>query len=92
LSLSGPKTFDVILLQEYINHGQHIENFRIEAWDGKQWNLVTRGTTVGYKRILKFPAVTSSEVRLVLEKSRSKPTLTAFGLYKLPPSLTAEIK
>ncbi len=44
--------------------------------------MLTRGTTVGYKRILKFPAVESDAVRVVIESSRSNPMLSEVGLYK----------
>ena len=88
LSLPVAKTFDIILLQESIAEGQRIEKFRIEAMDGNQWKLLIRGTTIGYKRLLRFPPVTSKEIRLVIEESRSIPTLTAFGLYKLPSGLS----
>jgi alpha-L-fucosidase len=91
LSLPLPKTFDVVQLQESIKVGQRIEKFRIEAMDGKQWKVVTRGTTIGYKRILHFPPVTSNMIRLIIEESRSMPTLTSFGLYKLPPGLNLAI-
>jgi alpha-L-fucosidase len=92
LSLPLPKTFDLIMLQEGIQTGQRIEKFRIETWDGTQWKLLTRGTTIGYKRLLRCSPVTTTEVRLIIEGSRSVPTLCTFGLFKLPPALSAEKK
>jgi alpha-L-fucosidase len=64
--------------------GQRIEKFRLEAWEGGAWKEITRGTTVGYKRLLRFPAVTASKVRVVIEESRTSPTLSAVGLFKSP--------
>jgi alpha-L-fucosidase len=87
LSLPFPRTFDVVQLQESVKVGQRIEKFRVEVLDGKQWKVITQGTTIGYKRILTFPAVTANMIRLIIEESRSIPTLIAFGLYKLPPGL-----
>ncbi len=82
--LKGNKTFDVLLLQENIRIGQRIEKFSLEYWDGQEWKAITGGTTVGYKRLLRFDPVTANKVRLRIESSRLNPTLAEFGLYKQP--------
>lgn len=79
--LGGAKTFDVAMIQEYIKDGQRIEEFRLEAQDGSGWKEIARGTTVGYKRLLRFEPVTATKVRLTIDKSRIRPTLSSFGLY-----------
>jgi alpha-L-fucosidase len=78
------KTFDVLLLQENIRIGQRIEQFVLEYKDGDTWKKITEGTTVGYKRLLRFPPVTATSVKLRIESSRLNPTLSALGLYKIP--------
>jgi len=82
-TLKGAKTFDVLLLQENISIGQRVEKFMLEYWDGKAWAKATDGTTIGYKRLLRFPAVTTNKVRLTLS-ARLNPAIAAFGLYKQP--------
>jgi alpha-L-fucosidase len=82
--LPNEETFDIAALQENIQVGQRIEQFRIDYWDGRAWQKLTGGTTVGYKRLLRFSPVRTKQVRLVIEKSRSNPTLSDFGLFKLP--------
>lgn len=77
------KTFDVVMLQEEIRVGQRIEKFHLEFWNGKNWQKFAEGTTVGYKRLLRFEPVTTNRVRLVIEQSRLNPTLSNFGLFKL---------
>jgi hypothetical protein len=88
--LQAPATFDRALLQEYIRVGQRIERFRLDAWNGTAWDTVASGTTVGYMRLLRFPPVTASSVRLVIEQSRSSPTLAAVGLFASPPVVRAD--
>lgn len=85
--LAAEAVFDRVLLQEHIRAGQRIERFVLEGWDGVAWKKFAEGTTVGYKRLLRFPAVTAKRVRLVIEKSRTSPTLAAFGLYKAPAQM-----
>jgi len=82
-SLPEKKTFDVAMLQEEIRVGQRVEEFTIESWDGKAWRPFAKGTTIGHKRLLRFPETTADRVRLTVVKSRSNPTLASFGLFKL---------
>lgn len=85
LDLRAPKTFDVVCLQENILIGQRIEQFVVEYQDNatQAWKEVVAGTTVGYKRLFRFPAITAQKVRLKILSSRLQPALSAFGLYKL---------
>ncbi|HXB10025.1 MAG TPA: discoidin domain-containing protein, partial [Puia sp.] len=84
-ALDGTKSFDVLLLQENIRIGQRVEKFALESWDetGNSWRPVAEGTTIGYKRLLRFPVVTTNKVRLRILSSRLNPTLAEFGLYKM---------
>jgi len=84
LELNGTTTFNLLQLQEYIALGQRVESFVLEYWDGKEWKLAGNGTTIGYKRILRFEPITASKVRLKITSSRLNPMLSSFGLYKAP--------
>lgn len=82
LDLKTTSTFDVISLQENITVGQRVERFNLEYWDGQAWKMAAKGTTIGYKRLIKFDPVTAKKVRLNIESSRLNPTISQFGLYK----------
>lgn len=82
LDLKTPKTFDLLLLQENIRVGQRIERFVLEYSEKGEWKKAAEGTTVGYKRLLRFDPVTASKIRLRILSSRLNPTLAEFGLYK----------
>ncbi|HVS95887.1 MAG TPA: alpha-L-fucosidase, partial [Puia sp.] len=81
--LPGPRTFDILLLQENIRVGQRVEKWALEYKDGQEWKTITEGTTIGYKRLLRFAPVTARFVRLRILSSRLNPTIAAFGLYRL---------
>jgi alpha-L-fucosidase len=81
--LAQPQTFDVLLLQENISKGQRIEKFTVEYQYNGNWQELTEGTTVGYKRLLKFAPVTAQRLRLKIA-SRLNPFLAEVGLYKQP--------
>ncbi len=88
--LPAVQTFDRAMLQEYIRAGQRVERFHIDAWDGTRWAQFVQGTTIGYKRLLRFPAVRGGKLRLVIDESRTSPALSSFGVFKAPPRVIVE--
>ena len=80
--LKGSKTFNRVLLQEYIPLGQRVNSFTVEARqsDG-QWRQIASETTIGYKRIVRTDKVTTDEVRVKVTGSFAPPLLNGFGLY-----------
>lgn len=80
--LKGTHTFDVLLLQENITVGQRIEKFVLEYKESEAWKQVVEGSTVGYKRLIRFKPVKTNKVRLKILSSRLNPTLSEVGLYK----------
>ena len=79
--LAGEKTFNRVLIQEYIPLGQRVKAFTVEAMgaDG-QWKEIARETTIGYKRIVPVSEITARKVRINLEAYAS-PVINGFGLY-----------
>jgi len=85
LTLPSVKTFNLLSVQECITEGQRVEEFRLDYLkENGQWETITSGTTIGYKRLLKFNAVTAKKVRLYITRSRLNPTISEIGLYKMP--------
>jgi len=78
-------TFNVAELAEYIKVGQRVEEFVLEARRGKRWDEFARGTTIGYKRLLRFDEVSTRKVRLKILNSRVCPTISNFALFYAPP-------
>ncbi|MDR0426985.1 MAG: alpha-L-fucosidase [Dysgonamonadaceae bacterium] len=89
VDLNEPKTFNLLLLQEYIPLGQRIAGFRVDFWNvsTNEWNSLLEATTIGYKRILRFPAVTTNKIRIDIQKSLACPVLNNIELYNAPHSL-----
>ncbi len=85
VDLEQPATFDRAMLQEMITEGQRVERVTLEAADGDGWKPIAEATTIGYKRLLRFPAVTTDRVRVTIHESRAEPTIREFGLFKASP-------
>lgn len=90
IQLTRGRIFNCIMLQENILKGQRIEKFHLDYWDGQLWRTFAKATTVGYKRLLKFPDVYADRVKLVIEQCRTNPTLSSFGIFKTPPEVLFE--
>src|SRR5690606_16662599 len=75
LDLGEETEINRVVLQEYIPLGQRIKAFNVEVWNGKQFVELDRQTTIGYKRILVFPTLTTSKVRVNILDSKASPTL-----------------
>jgi alpha-L-fucosidase len=79
----NPVAFDHALTMEWLNDGQHIEHYRLEVWDGKNWKSVFEGHAIGHKRIDAFTPVTASRVRLNILSSSSEAHVREFQLFDL---------
>lgn len=85
--LGEEKTFDCITISENIELGQRVEQFSLEIWKGDRWREITRSTTIGNKRILRFSPRTAQKVRLRILQARYTPAISFFALHKRPPQL-----
>jgi alpha-L-fucosidase len=81
LTFAKPTTFNVLSLQEHIETGQRVEKFTLSYKEGGEWKIATVGTTIGYKRLLKFKSITATEIRLDILSSRLNPTIAEMGLF-----------
>src|SRR5581483_12267095 len=45
------------------------------------WQEICSGTTIGHRKLGRFPAVTASKVRLTILESRACPTICGFGVH-----------
>ncbi|MDN5204355.1 alpha-L-fucosidase [Fulvivirgaceae bacterium BMA10] len=85
-TLSSPITANRFVLQEAIaTESQRIEKHTLDAWVDGEWHQVSEGTTVGYKKILRFSPVTSTKFRIRILKARSKPSLSKVSAHYYRP-------
>ena len=70
-----------LVLQEQVRESQRIEAFSVHAEREGGWEKIYQGTTVGYKKICRFPPLETGALRIVIEQSRLFPTLRFAGVY-----------
>ena len=65
------------VIQEAIStNSQRIEEHALDAWINGEWNEIASGTTVGYKKILRFATTETGKFRIRILKSRLEPTIS----------------
>jgi alpha-L-fucosidase len=79
--LKQKRTVKYILLQEYIPLGQRVKAFSVDVWQNGSWQQVAAATTIGYKRILKIPAVETNRLRITIKEAKACPVLSNLELY-----------
>lgn len=83
VNLGSPMTINRLMLQEPVaDHSERIESLAVDAWAGGEWKEVATCTNVGFKRILRFPDVTTDRLRIRVTASRALPYLAEAGAYR----------
>ena len=84
-TLKEGSTVNLILLQEDLSKGQRVEEFEVEGLVDGQWQSLGKGTTVGYKRILRIPETNATQLRVKLLSTRLKANISNVAAYYAAP-------
>ncbi|MBD0831894.1 alpha-L-fucosidase [Aestuariibaculum sediminum] len=76
--------FNRLELQEFIKLGQRVKRFSIQILTNNQWKTIAEETTIGYKRILRFPRIETSALRLNITDSKANIVLASVRAYNAP--------
>jgi len=88
VNFGKPTTFNRFMAQEYIRLGQRVKAFTVEALVDNEWKQLAKETTIGYKRILRFPTVTATQLRFTITDSKACPLISRVGVFDAPQVLT----
>ncbi|WP_315043463.1 alpha-L-fucosidase [Capnocytophaga sputigena] len=87
INFTKPTTFNRFMAQEYIPLGQRVKKFKLEYQKDRKWETIDEQTTIGYKRLLRFPPVTATKVRFTILDAKASPLISNIGLYNAPALL-----
>lgn len=79
------KRFDVVSIEEAIQNGQHINNYKVEYKenDNASWQTMESGVTIGSKRLIRTSPISATQVKITVGTSTGKvPQLSEVGVYK----------
>lgn len=95
LSFPKPTTINRVVLQEDVaRFSERVEDLALDVWANGQWQQVAQAPNIGFKRILRFPDVTTTKIRLRILKTRNSPALAEVSVHyykSRPPQLQASI-
>ena len=81
IDLGAPKLISFVTIQEYIKLGQRVKSFSVEVVKDGKWVAVAKGTTIGYKRILKIFPTEAQNIRIVISDSKACPVISNVEVY-----------
>jgi alpha-L-fucosidase len=79
--LGAPKLISFVMIQEYIKLGQRVKSFSVEIVREGKWVTVAKGTTIGYKRILRIFPTEAQNIRIVISDSKACPVISNVEVY-----------
>jgi len=89
IDFGKPTLFNRFLVQENIRLGQRVKAFTVEVLTNGAWKELAKATTIGYKRILRFPSVKATKLRITITDAKSCPIISTIGIYNAPVFLHA---
>lgn len=81
LDIAPGATVNTLLIQEDISKGQRVEEFIIEAYINDEWHYIAQGTTIGYKRLIRFSDTIAEKIRVTIKRTRKDANISNIGLY-----------
>jgi alpha-L-fucosidase len=89
ITLKFPSTEKVnqVVLMEDISKGERVREFVLEGKTKQGWQLIFKGSCIGYKFIHRFDEMEVSEVRLVVTESKGEPAILVFSIFNSTNSL-----
>ena len=76
---------NTLLLAEDIERGQRVERFAVEAFVNGKWRHIAEGTTIGYKRLLRFSDCRAERIRITINECRTTANIADVSLYYAEP-------
>lgn len=81
LELDSPQKIDQIVLQEAIEKGERVREFKVEGKVNGKWIDLYKGTSIGHKHIAQFEEQKVSAVKVKMMKAVGKPILSNVAVY-----------
>jgi hypothetical protein len=81
LDTEGALDINALELREAAGALGRVHGYRVEGLVANSWNVLAEGTSIGDRKVHRFPRVTVWKVRLTIPRSDPAPAIRKFGLY-----------
>ncbi len=77
----GPLEINAVALEEATGLEGRVQEYKVEGQVDSDWRVLSHGTTIGKRKVDRFPKATVWKVRLTILKASAHPALRKFGIY-----------
>ena len=82
ITAPSPVTFNRLEIREPVaTRGERVAKHAVDAFIDGEWKEIAQGSNIGFCRILRFPDVTTSKIRLRILESRLTPAISSIAAY-----------
>ncbi|HZL09162.1 MAG TPA: alpha-L-fucosidase [Prolixibacteraceae bacterium] len=81
IDLKVQKEIYFVQIEEYIQLGQRVKSFKVEAMENNEWKEIANGTTIGKKRILEIDPLTTSQVKITITDAKACPVISTVSIF-----------
>ena len=81
IDLGGSQTVAIADLREDVTRGQAVARYTLSGSNGGAWQTLARGTTIGFRRLVRFAPTPVRRVRLSVDDAVGPRRSIALGLY-----------
>jgi alpha-L-fucosidase len=82
IDLDREERIGLVDLREDIWQGQRVARYAVEGNVNGAWQTLSRGTTIGYRKLDRFPPVRVRSLRIAIEDAIEEPLSLSVGLYR----------
>ena len=75
IEFKSPQTVNYVVIKEDISKGEKVREYELYGKEGETWQLVSKGSCVGHKRIEPVGSRNFSGVKLKIVKSQDQPVI-----------------
>lgn len=80
----GALAINAAELREPAGHLGNVRHYKIEGFVNSAWKLLAEGTTIGNRKVDRFPTATVWKVRLTIDRAEPYTAIAKFGVYHSP--------
>ena len=88
VDFAQPVTFNHSMTTEWLNAGQQVQKYAVQAWVDGAWKTVAQAEAIGHMKIDRFAPVTTNKVRLNILSSTGTAHIRNFKLFDVTDPAT----
>ncbi|NLI00450.1 MAG: alpha-L-fucosidase [Chthonomonadales bacterium] len=81
VDLQRPASVGTLMMQEQIAEGQRVEAYEVEGRVAGEWRPISKGTTIGHKKLDRIERAVVDAVRLRITAALAPPLIRRFGAF-----------